>query len=222
MWRALGDAGRVVNVGAGTGSYEPDDRSVVAVEPSWAMIRQRGTGASVVRGVAESLPFPDDAFDAAMCLLTVHHWHHLAQGLAEVRRVARRQVVFMFDPALAHGMWLVDDYFPEIEQLPTERRAPSVDDVAALLDVREVAPVPVPADCVDGFAGAYWNRPETYLDPEVRQAMSCFAALDPEAEARGVEKLRAELADGTWDARHGHLRALPERDLGYRLVVAGG
>jgi SAM-dependent methyltransferase len=223
LWSALGDAARVLNVGAGTGNYEPADRSVLAIEPSTEMLCQRAEGAApAIRGVAEALPFPDDAFDATLCVLTVHHWRDIAAGLAELQRVAGRQVIMMFDADLVHGLWLVDDYFPEIEELPTEQRAPSVREVAALLDtVVHVAPVPVPADCVDGFAGCYWNRPEAYLDDGVRSAMSCFATLGDDIEARGVAHLRADLASGRWDERHGHLRDLDEMDLGYRLVVGG-
>lgn len=223
IWDGLGGARTVLNVGAGTGNYEPADRDLIAVEPSVRMIQQRPDGAApVVQGVAEALPFADHTFDAALCLLTVHHWHDPGAGLAEVRRVSGRQVIFMFDADLANGVWLVDDYFPEIRDLPTERRAPSVESVATRLDVQHVAPVPVPADCIDGFAGAYWNRPEAYLEPRVRQAMSCFAALDEVAVARGVERLRADLRSGRWHERHGHLRDVDELDLGYRLVVAGG
>ena len=93
---ALGDAKSVVNVGAGTGNYEPTDRQVVAVEPSLAMIVQRMPGAAPsVRAVAEALPFGDRTFDAAMAILTLHHWANLACGLSELRRVARRQVILI-------------------------------------------------------------------------------------------------------------------------------
>jgi SAM-dependent methyltransferase len=222
IWAALGDAGSVLNVGAGTGNYEPTDRPVVGVEPSAEMLRQRRADAApAIQGVAEALPIRDHAFAATLCVLTLHHWHDLSAGLAELRRVADRQVIFMFDADLAHRLWLIEDYFPEIEQLPTEQRAPSVADVQAHLHVRSVAAVPVPADCIDGFAGSYWNRPEAYLRDEVRNAMSCFPTLGPDIETRGVEALRADLESGQWDERHGHLRSLDEMDLGYRLVVAG-
>jgi SAM-dependent methyltransferase len=222
IWRALDGAGSVLNVGAGTGNYEPRDRLVVALEPSREMIGQRdGAAAPVVQGVAEHLPFPDGRFAATLSVLTLHHWQDLDRGLDELQRVAGKQVIFMFDVDLAHGLWLVDEYFPEIEALPTERQAPSVADVRARLDVRSVVPVPVPSDCIDGFAGCYWNRPEVYLRDEVRAAMSCFAALDGAVVERGVARLRADLTSGAWDERHGELRTLPALDLGYRLVVAG-
>ena len=220
--RALGDAASVVNVGAGTGSYEPQDRRVVAVEPSATMIAQRAPDAApAVRGVAEALPFADETFDAALGTLTMHHWSDVAAGLRELRRVARRQVLMLFEPSFADAAWIVADYFPEMVEQETERNAPSVDDLARVLDVRHVEPVLVPADCVDGFGGAYWNRPEAYLQPEVQAGMSCFAQMDPEYLARGMDRLRTELENGQWDAKYGALRALSETDLGYRLVIAG-
>jgi SAM-dependent methyltransferase len=222
LWQALGEVTTVLNVGAGTGNYEPPDRLVVAVEPSFQMIRQRSSfAAPVARGVAEALPFANATFDAATAILTLHHWQDLDRGLAELRRVSGRQVIFMFDPPSSNALWLIDDYFPEILALPTERDAPSVSLVAEHLNVVSVQPVPVPADCVDGFAGCYWNRPEAYLRPEVRMAMSCFATMDPAVEARGADLLRADLESGRWDERHGHLRVMNEFDLGYRLVIAG-
>jgi SAM-dependent methyltransferase len=219
---ALGDAQRVVNIGAGTGNYEPEDRAVVAVDPSITMVRQRGpTAGPAVLGAAEALPFGDASFDAAMTTLTLHHWTDLDRGLGEMRRVAARQVIFFFDPAFTGELWLVDDYFPEMVELETEQRAPGAAAIGRVLDVAKVEPVPVPADCIDGFGGSYWNRPEAYLDPVVQAGMSSFAQLSPDAVARGVERLARDLASGTWDARHGHLRGMREIDLGYRLLVAG-
>jgi SAM-dependent methyltransferase len=218
---ALGDAASVLNIGAGTGSYEPDDRFVVGVEPSIEMLSQRAPDAApAVRGVAEALPFPDGAFDAAMGVLTMHHWRDLAAGLAELRRVARRQVLMMFEPSWADEAWIVADYFPAMLELESERNAPSVADVAQHLHVVSAEPVPVPSDCLDGFAGSFWNRPEAYLDPDVQAGMSSLAQLDESTLARGIDRLRDELASGAWDGKYGHLRALDELDLGYRLVVA--
>ena len=216
----LGDARRVVNVGAGTGSYEPDDRPVVAVEPSTTMLAQRRPGAApAVRAVAERLPFPDGCFDAALAVFTLHHWTDVGAGLAELRRVAPRQVLLVFEPM--GDIWLVDDYFPEVKDLPSERRAPTPDTLRGHLDVRSVTPLPVPSDCVDGFTGAFWNRPEAYLDPARRAGMSMFAQLDPAIVERGTDRLRRDLESGAWDERHGALRALEEMDIGYRVVVAG-
>lgn len=218
---ALGDADPVLNVGAGTGNYEPADRRVVAVEPSTVMISQRAPGsAPVVRGVAESLPFPDATFAAVLGVLTVHHWSDRARGLAELRRVAPRQVLLLFEPAFTDTLWMLD-YWPEVLTLDTEREAPSVAEVAAHLDVQRVEVVPVPRDCVDGFGGAFWARPERYLDPEVQAGMSSLSQLSPEDRARGTERLRAALESGEWDARHGALRTQDQIDLGYRLLVAG-
>ncbi len=222
---ALGSAHTIVNVGAGTGNYEPRDRNVVAVEPSLTMIGQRPVGtAPCVRGVAEALPFPDATFDAALAVLTVHHWRDLERGIAEVQRVARRQVVFTFEPSLSDEFWLVRDYFPEVRDLPQERRLPDCEAVRGMFGAgagagASLTRVLVPADCVDGFGGSYWNRPEVYLDPHVQDGMSMFALLDPTIRVRGTERLRADLASGRWDENYGRLRALTEIDLGYRLLV---
>ena len=217
----LGAARTVVNVGAGTGSYEPDDRHVVAVEPSAEMIRQRPRGAApAVRAVAEALPFADRAFDAALAVLTVHHWRDRDRGLRELRRVAGRQVVFFFEPLQTHGFWGLD-YFPEAALLPTEVDAPGEELLCRHLDVREVRPLLVPPDCVDGFGAAFWCRPEAYLDPEVQAGMSWLALLPEEVRDRGTRRLRDDLESGAWDERHGHLRTEPHFDAGYRLAVAG-
>ena len=217
---ALGNARRIVNVGAGTGNYEPPDRQVVAVEPSLAMINNRRAGAApAIQAVAEALPFRDQTFDAALAVLTLHHWTDLAGGLSELRRVASRQVILMFEPWVSGQFWLVE-YFPECLSLPTEIRAPTVDDLRVHLEVQSVVPVPVPADCIDGFAGAYWCRPESYLEPSVRAGISCLAQLEPGVVERGLQRLRGDLASGEWDARYGYLREFPELDLGYRMLIA--
>jgi SAM-dependent methyltransferase len=218
---ALGDAKTVLNVGAGSGSYEPTDgRWVLAVEPSATMRSQRPPGsAPAIDARAEALPFDDDAVDAAMACVTIHHWEPPEAGLAELRRVARGPVVvFTFDldclPAwqrehLAEGL--------EIER----PRFPSLDAVAATLGGRtRVERVPTPADCADGFFEAFWNRPEQLLDPAVRAAQSMWALLPPGVEDRIVERLAAELRSGTWDDEHGHLRELLEYEGALRLVVS--
>ena len=195
---ALGDAQSVVNVGAGTGNYEPADRQVVAVEPSLALIAQRRPGAApAIRAVAEALPFEDQTFEAALAVLTLHHWNDLVDGLSELRRVASRQVILLFEPWVSWQFWLVE-YFPECLSLPTEIRAPNIEDLRMHLDVQAV--VPVPSDCIDGFAGAYWCRPELYLDPSVRAGISSLAQLPPEVAERCVQWLRQDLASGKWDA----------------------
>ena len=177
----LGGSRSVVNVGAGTGNYEPSDRLVVAVEPSPAMLRQRrGRTRRVVRAVAEALPFPDTAFDAAMAVLTIHHWAEPEAGLGELRRIARRQIVFFFEPLRSHSFWALE-YFPEALDVPTDKNPPGDDVICRALRVREIRPVLVPHDCVDGFGAAFWARPEAYLDPDVQAGMSWLALLPPEA-----------------------------------------
>lgn len=144
---ALGSARTIIDVGAGTGSYEPAGRRVIAVEPSEVMLAQRPADAApAVRAVAEALPFPDHSFDAALAILTVHH--------------------------------------------------------------------------TDGFGEAYWGRPEAYLDPGVRASMSACSTLSPAEVDAGVNRLRADLASGRWDERHGHLRRQPALDTGHRLIIA--
>jgi SAM-dependent methyltransferase len=215
--RALGGADTVVNVGAGAGSYEPADRDVVAVEPAWTMIRQRRAGgARVVQASATHLPFREGTFAAALAVLTVHHWPDRTRGLAELGRVARRVVILTWDPATS-GFWLVDEYFPEIVILDRPI-FPSLQDFARVLGTIEVRTLPIPHDCSDGFLGAYWRRPEAYLDPQIRGAISTFTKIgDVDA---GVARLRRDLQDGSWARRHRDLLNRTELDLGYRLVVA--
>jgi SAM-dependent methyltransferase len=219
---ALGDARTVVNIGAGTGSYEPTDRDVVAVELSSTMIAQRPIGAApVVQASSESLPLRDGAFDAALAVFTVHHWTDTRRGLLEMGRVARRQVILSYDAIVEDNFWLMDDYFPEISALDDGNRAYTSQAIGRVLDVKRIEPVLVPSDCVDGFAACYWNRPEAYVDPDVQAGISGIARLDPAVRTRGTERLRADLASGAWDARYGRLRDLDELDVGYRLIVAG-
>jgi SAM-dependent methyltransferase len=220
---ALGDARHVVNVGAGAGSYEPRDRGVVAVEPSAVMLDQRPAGAApAVRGVAEALPFPGGAFDAALAVLTIHHWTDPFAGLAELRRIAGRQVVFHFDLEVCRRFWLAG-YFPAALALD-DTRSPTVAEVVDALGGpgrARVEMLPVPHDCTDGFMAAYWRRPDAYLDAGVRAGISSFAQLGDAATADGVERLRADLESGAWHERHAGLLALDEFDGGYRLIVAG-
>ncbi len=218
---ALGGARTVVNVGAGTGNYEPAGREVTAVEPSGTMIAQRPRGsAPTVRAAAEALPFADCAFDAAMALMTLHHWDDPSRGLAELRRVAReRIVVFTWDPAIAGTQWLTAEYLPELGGLDLFH-FPGPGEIADALGGANVRPVPVPRHCRDGFIEAFWARPEAYLDPAIRAGMSGMVALEPSVIERGIAQLRTDLRSGLWDRRHGHLRELDELDLGYRLITA--
>ena len=217
IWAALGDAETVLNVGAGTGHYEPRDRAVTAVEPSPVMRAQRPPrSAPVVDAVAGALPFGDGAFDAAMAILSDHHWPDHDAGLRELRRVARRAVLLQWDSSGREAFWLARDYMPRWAlDVPPLREA-----MAALGPARfEV--VPIPHDCRDGFLMAYWRRPEAYLDPVVRANISVFALMPHDEEQALVEALRADLESGAWHARNAAILAAGSLDLGYRLVVAG-
>jgi SAM-dependent methyltransferase len=218
--KALGTVQSVVNVGAGTGSYEPSDRRVIAVEPSGAMLAQRPTGAApAVCAVAEHLPFPARSFDAALAVLTLHHWSDRAGGLRELVRVSRRRiVVFTWEPGGGEPFWLLD-YFPEILALDLPRFPPSEQLAAELGGAVEITSVPIPRDCVDGFLGAWWARPHAYLEPRVRAGISCFNQIAPTAVERGIARLQADLESGTWQTRCGALCEREELDLGYRLIL---
>jgi SAM-dependent methyltransferase len=217
---ALGDARTVLNVGAGAGSYEPDDRWVLAVEPSATMRAQRPAGAApAIDARAEALPFDDGAVDAAMACVTIHHWQSPEAGLAELRRVTRGPVV-VFTFELDHLPEWQLEYLHEgvAKELP---RFPAIDDVAAALGGRtRVERIPTPGDCTDGFFEAFWRRPEELLDPEVRSAQSVWALLEPEVEERIVERLTGALDSGAWDAEHGHLRERESFDGALRLVIS--
>jgi SAM-dependent methyltransferase len=218
--QAIGDAETVVNVGAGTGSYEPPDRSVVAVEPSSVMLAQH-RGRRRVRGTAEHLPFDDATFDVAMAVLTVHHWQDLDRGLAELRRVSRRQVIFTWDPSHRPQLWIMADYVPAIGAMETARFA-LVPRIVAALDAHTVSTFEIPYDFTDGFQAAYWRRPEMYLDPAVRSASSTFASLPAEEVEPGIERLRSDLLSGNWHRTYGDLLSRETADYGYRLIVADG
>jgi SAM-dependent methyltransferase len=217
---ALGDARTVLNVGAGAGSYEPADRYVVAVEPSAAMRAQRPDGAvPALEASAEQLPFDDDAFDAVMATVTVHQWADLTKGLAEMRRVARGPVVVLTgDGDALDRLWLAE-YVPEL--IAAERRRyPAIDLIAAAIgSTAQVLPVPIPIDCVDGFTEAYYPRPDMFLNPQVRAAQSAWGFVEPAAIERGVERLRADLDAGAWDARYGYLRTQPQFVGSMRLII---
>lgn len=216
---ALGRAVTVVNVGAGTGSYEPEDRYVVAVEPSAAMRARRSSARPAIDASAEVLPFDDGSFDAAVATLTVHHWPELAAGLGELRRVARGPVVILTaDPDALDSFWLAD-YCPEVIAVE-RRRYPPIATISRLLtgDV-VVMPVEIPVDCTDGFTEAFYARPEQFLDPTVRAAQSAWSFVSPDAEQRFVEQLESDLADGTWQTRYGRIAAQPTFVGSMRLIV---
>jgi SAM-dependent methyltransferase len=243
LLEALGDARKVINVGAGTGSYEPTDRHVVAVEPSAEMRARRAPSLpSAIDATADALPFDDDTFDAALAVFTIHHWPDLEAGLAEVRRVTSGPVVVMTaDPDALAELWLAD-YAPEFHA--TERsRYPSLariaealgasdprdpdepapgGDVAATVHVApiDVRPLRIPLDCTDGFADAFYGRPEAMLDPSVRRAQSAWLLVDAAAQSRFVARLSADLTSGAWDAHHAHLRTQPEFEGSIRILTA--
>jgi len=218
VWAALGDAQTVLNVGAGTGSYEPPGRDVTAVEPSAVMRAQRPADAApCVAAVAERLPFEDQSFDAAMAFATIDHWQDPIAGLREMRRVARRVVAFTYDASDPDRFWLNRDYLPEFTGLWAGR--PSLTELAGAIGAR-TEPVLVPWNCADGFYHAYWRRPEAYLDSDVRRGMSIWARVGPAAEQRAVRSLRDDLASGQWAERNRALAGLDAAELGDRLLIA--
>jgi SAM-dependent methyltransferase len=215
---ALGAARSVVSVGAGTGSYEPFDRRVVAIEPSSVMILQRPRSAApVICGIAEALPLRSASFDAAIAILTVHHWPDPWTGLAEMQRVARRQIVLTFDPGLHCSHWLTD-YIPELADF--FRAAPPVEAIARTIKAREVRVVPLSHDTPDGMTIAYWRRPEAYLDPDLRAGSSALQLIELAALRQGLSRLASDLSSGTWTNRHKDLLGLEKMDYGLRLVVS--
>jgi SAM-dependent methyltransferase len=219
VWAALGDAETVLNVGAGTGSYEPADRDVTAVEPSAVMRAQRPPGAApCVAATAESLPFEDQSFDAAMAFATVHHWRDPVAGLRELQRVARRVVVFTCDTSdrsWRRRFWLTRDYLPEVGASPVGLATKLARAIGARTE-----PVLVPWNCTDGFFEAYWRRPEAYLDEQVRRGISVWSSVGPEAEQRAVGSIRDDLASGRWAERNHDLLQLEAAELGLRLLTA--
>jgi SAM-dependent methyltransferase len=220
---ALGDARTVVNVGAGTGSYEPRDREVIAVEPSEVMIAQRDPAAPpAIQGGAFPLSFEDGSVDAAMAILTVHHWDDDREpGVREMRRVARGPVVILtFDAEVSARMWLIADYLPEVAELDRRTCPPPATLARWLGGEVEVRPVAISRDTPDWSLGSFWAHPERVLDAEARRSVSGFARLPPEVVERAVAAVERDLGDGTWDARHGYLRELDDYDAGLRLVVS--
>ncbi len=211
----------VLNVGAGTGSYEPEDKELVALEPSKEMISQRPAGAApCVGGSVENLPFPDNSFDCAMALLTLHHWRDIDHGLSELERVVtKRLVLHTWDPMATEHFWIIHDYIPELLTLDADR-FPKIDELAARFKSARIIEVPIPYDCTDGFQGAYWRRPEAYLDDHVKKGISSFQQIPHRALIRGLGKLKADLENGLWYKRYADILEKEEIDLGYRLIVA--
>jgi SAM-dependent methyltransferase len=217
---AVGPVGRVVDVGAGAGSYEPGDLPVIAVEPSVTMLAQRPRSAApAVRAVAEGLPFASGCFEAGMAILTVHHWTDPADGLRELRRVVRGAVVVLtWDARAFNNYWMVTEYLPASATLDDD--LPSPEEIAEVLGGGTVEPVLVPADCSDGFYAAWWRRPEAYLDRAVRAGISGLARLDEGIVQRAIEQLERDLLSGEWHRRHSDLLDRETYDAGYRLVIS--
>jgi SAM-dependent methyltransferase len=219
---ALGDARTVVNVGAGTGSYEPRDRVVLAVEPSAVMAAQRPRDRPALRASAGALPLHDASVDAAMAVLTIHHWDTEREaGVRELRRVARGPVVIAtIDAEVSAAMWLMADYLPEVAELD-RRIFPSLAQLAGWLggDVR-IETVPIRRDTPDWTLMSFWAHPERVLDEAARNNTSGFARMTPAVVERVVDAVRRDLESGAWDARHGRLRTLDAFDAGLRLVIS--
>jgi SAM-dependent methyltransferase len=222
LMSALADARTVVNVGAGTGSYEPTDRVVVAVEPSEEMVKQRPPDAApCIRAAAERLPLLDQSFDTAMGILTIHHWPNPVGGLRELVRVARRVVLIAYEPTIHSTFWLWQEYFPAAARTSAASELP-VAQVAEVIGADRVETVPVPHDCSDGFGPAYWRRPAAYLDPDVRNCISGLARLPAKDLEPGLKQLRQDLDTGAWQSRHRDLLNLEAIDAGLRLIVREG
>ena len=210
-------SGSCLNVGAGAGAYEPHD--TIACELSLTMINQRaGDAAPAVQASATRLPFPDNAFDTSLALLTVHHWDDPDSGIHELRRVSRERVIVLTFDNADHGFWLTDDYFPAI--VANDRTDLSYASIVKQLSPQKVITVPIPHDCTDGFLAAYWRRPHAYLDPAVRNAISAFHKLDAHQLEAGLTRLERDLSSGVWEERYGALQHEQHRDYGYRLLVA--
>jgi hypothetical protein len=219
--QALGSARTVLNIGAGAGSYEPEDRYVLAIEPSATMRAQRPPHLTpAIDGVAEKLPLDDQSVDASMAMVTVHQWPDFKKGLSELRRVTRdRIVVLTFDGEALDRFWLVD-YVPEL-MAAERRRYPAIDSICNCLGGKtDVQTVPVPVDCVDGFTEAFYARPEQFLDSLVRRSQSAWAFVEDKVQERFVKALSDDLQSGAWDEKYGKWRQQPSFEGSLRLIVS--
>jgi SAM-dependent methyltransferase len=218
---ALHNAKTILNVGAGTGSYEPADRYVISVEPSVSMRAQRLSSRKnpALIGRADDLPFDDHSFDAATAFLTIHHWPDIKKGLAELRRVTRHQILIMtFDPDALDIFWNAE-YFPEVINVE-KQRYPEVNSLLDMLGGKtEVQEIPVPLDCIDGFQEAFYGRPEAFLDNDVRKAMSAWGFIGEEHQELMVKRLKDDLQSGEWDRKYGYLRTQQTFSGALRLVI---
>ncbi|MEM7533163.1 MAG: class I SAM-dependent methyltransferase [Chloroflexota bacterium] len=218
LYAELQGAARIVNIGAGTGSYEPESVDLVAVEPSSEMIAQRKVGMHPVeQASAEKLPFDDNSFSHAMTVLSMHHWTDRVRAFSEINRVATEKfVAITWDPE-ADPFWLTRDYFPEIHEMD---RAifPDLAELTEHFDDVKMMPLLIPSDCEDGFFAAFWKRPEAYLLPNVRQAMSPFSKVND--LSTGLQKLEDDLASGAWSKKNESILNASSLDVGYRLITA--
>lgn len=219
---ALGDAKTILNIGAGAGSYEPEDRYVIAVEPSITMRAQRMRYHKVpaINATADVLPFDEGVFDAATAFLTIHHWPDIARGLREIRRVTRGPIIIMtYDRDDLDVFWNAD-YFSEVVEVERQRYP----DMQWLCDQLgnncEIQKIPIPLNCVDGFQEAFYGRPEAFISKEVRAAMSAWGFIPAEQQEVMVNRLKNALSSGEWDEKYGHLRKQPFFTGALRLVIA--
>ena len=218
IWQFLDDADSILNIGAGTGSYEPQSSSLVAIEPSLTMIRQRGPqSAAVIQSVAEQIPFAEDSFSHTMTIVSMHHWRDKPRAFDEIRRVTKnRFVALTWDPDNC-DFWLARDYFPEI--LEIDRKIfPSMEELESEFGNVEVRSVPIPEDCIDGFLASYWKRPMAYLDQAVRNNISTFSVLSDLEQ--GLAQLAGDLESGRWLEMNRDILDKDSLDAGYRLVIA--
>ncbi|MBP6426772.1 MAG: class I SAM-dependent methyltransferase [Bacteroidia bacterium] len=220
--KALADSETVINIGAGSGSYEPEDKYVIAVEPSITMRTQRIANGKIpaINAKADSLPFDDRSFDAAMAMVTVHHWPDIEKGISEIRRVTKKRIVIMtFDPDALDDFWNVN-YFPQLIEIE-RARYPSITRLQKALSAKtEVIKIPIPLDCVDGFQETYYGRPEAFLEKEVRMAQSAWGFLPADLEKKYLQNLSNDLQSGAWDKKFGHFRTQPNFTGALRLIVA--
>lgn len=212
----LQGAQRILNVGAGMGSYEPENCKIVAIEPSHEMISKRkNSKATLIEGFAENLPFKDNQFDCSMAILTLHHWSNVVLGLKEMKRVTKDKIVILTWIGYENNFWLID-YIPEIQKID-DNLFPTLEDLQEILGDISIETVEIPYDCTDGFMCAYWGRPEMYLDPNARKAISTFSRISELQD--GLNNLHDDIKSGTWSKKYGHLLLKDSLDLGYRLVV---
>jgi len=218
LYAELQGAARIVNIGAGTGSYEPDNVELVAVEPSSAMISQRKTDSHrVVKAFAEKLPFENSSFSHAMTVLSMHHWENRALAFSEINRVATEKfVAITWDPT-SDPFWLTRDYFPKIYEID-KCIFPELEELNEHFDEVKMNSLQIPSDCKDGFLAAFWKRPEAYLSSKVRQSISAFSEIKGLSE--GLQKLADDLASGVWAKSNRAILSSSSLDAGYRVISA--